>query len=162
MDQYPSGNFEAAQDAQERQAAEVRERIERAGGEEYYIQRYGLGIAELSTEVEFGNYKGTMLDALGDDGQGAVGECPVADALAEAKSEAELHAVSEGRDKTEAGLEAVNSTLMGFAMAAGKKTDAAGNRVNKFDVKISAATRELVKKKRLLRTTVELNLSNQK
>lgn len=49
----------------------VRQLVEQHGGEEVFLQRFGMGVEELSQPIEFNGYQGAWVDVVVDD------KCPV-------------------------------------------------------------------------------------
>src|SRR6476619_3640169 len=89
---HSSASSEILGNAETQLPEAVREKMEKAGGEAFFQERYGLGIEELIQPVEYGEFKGFLIDTLVSSDQG---KCPLGDDLAETYAEEGLAGVQE-------------------------------------------------------------------
>lgn len=116
----PFEDFEATNLERER----LEKFFERSGGAEFYKNTYGLTPYELVQEVEYGSWKGMLIEALAptlDDG--SINKCPLKEGFADAFKE-------DGRE----GVEKQSENLKNLA---GTRIDENGKKVHKIDIKFS-------------------------
>lgn len=96
-----SGQVSGEAPAMPLEAATVRAELEQFGGEEAVLARTGLGLTELSTEVQFGEFRGSLWEAVkpslvpAEDRPAEAKICPVGDMVQTAYKEGGVHAVAE-------------------------------------------------------------------